>query len=156
MRVYSARAQFHESQIKALGDFLNGTPTGAIGPNEGNPIAAAALQSALKNLSPGNQNGFKLEIISPQNPGNPGSDPPVSIGPFIALDRIPLNGSILYVNFNVVGDGCVGQPGFLDFDSMSGGVYKVRDVVTYFAVKASTVPIFFLCPNFGSIKTFRE
>jgi len=161
VREYSARSKYHEQQIGALADFLNSIPTGnPLSQSSSHPIAQAAYQSAIRNLTPANRSSFELEVLTPQE-----SAPPAhavgGVSPrFIAIEGQPMNASLLYVNFNVQGDGCVGQPGFLDFDSMDAGVSKVREVVTYFAVKASAVPDLLFIPrlwldqNFPKIEAY--
>ena len=133
--VFVRRTQFHAGQARALEQFLNDVGSGAVQDGDPNPIREVALKSALNNLTFANRDGFKLEILEPEG------------GKFIELKEFKLNGTIFFINFNVVGDGCVGRPSFLDFDDLTGGFAKRQDILTYFAVKLSSTPQMLFMPQ---------
>lgn len=132
--VYTKRSQFHAGQMRAMEGFLNEVGSGEVTDGDDNPIRKVAYQSAVRNSTISNRN-FKMEIIEPEG------------GKYVELNEYKLNGTIFFINFNVVGDGCVGRPSFVDFDQMTGGFSKRRDIVTYFAVKLTSSPEMLFMPQ---------
>jgi hypothetical protein len=125
--VYTRRLNFHRNQLKQLEQFLNEVSNE--NPNSSNhPVVQAALESARRNLTLSNRDGFRMEIMQPQ--GNE----------YVRLDETKLRASIFFYDFNVVGDGCVGKPSFVDVEDFSMGFTKNRAIVTYFAVKLESQP----------------
>lgn len=136
---YGARSRFHVQQMRGLEEYLNSVASenGNLGrENEGkSPIVKSAVQSALRNLSFSNRNEFKLNILQPQG------------GEYIRLEDNITNGSLFFYDFNVVGDGCVGKPSFLDGVQVSTGMTKNPSLITYFAVKLSAKPSMLFMPQ---------
>ncbi len=133
--VYTRRSQFHSQQIQDLAGWLNETAGGQLNDSETHPIRAVAYQSALRNLGSGLRNNFKVEILAPEG------------GEYIRVTPQTMRGSLFFINFNVVGDGCVGRPSFLDFDGLVPLVTKEQSIITYFAVKLSVKPTLFFMPQ---------
>ena len=134
VNVYVQRSQFHANQIREVTGWLNSLGGG---PAEGNghPIAQAAFQSARRNLSFANRDGFQMEILQPEG------------GSYLRLNEHQMRASLFFVNFNVQGDGCVGNPSFLDFENMVSGVTKDQPIITYFAVKLTARPKMLFMPQ---------
>jgi hypothetical protein len=132
--VYTARSRFHSQQMDSLVNWLNELGGGDIFPNQ-HPIARVALESARRNLTFANRDDFQMEILTPR--GNE----------YIRMNEYRMRASIPFVNFNVVGGGCVGQPGVLDFDDMVAGKSKEQATLTYFAVKLSSRPRMLFMPQ---------
>lgn len=137
--VYQTRSQFHVRQMRAMEEYLNqvAQESGNLGrDNPGkSPIVQSAVQSALRNLSFSNRNEFKLTINQPKT------------GEYIKLFDNVTNGSLFFYDFNVVGDGCVGKPSFLDGLQISTGLTKDTGTITYFSVKASSKPSLLFMPQ---------
>ncbi len=135
---YTQRSRAHRAQIGALVDWTNSVSRQnamQIGESPEHPIVRTALQSAVKNLSLANTNGFQMELIKPD-------------GNYLEVRDLPLNIALPYFEFSSRGDGCVAIPRFIEFSNqMLAGVAKKRDVVTYFAVKLTSKPKLFYMPE---------
>ncbi len=133
--VYTKRSQFHSQQMQDIADWLNQTGGGALGDSETHPIRKVVYESARRNLAFANRNGFKIEILQPT--GNE----------YIRLTPQTMKGTVFFINFNVVGNGCVGRPSFIDFDGLIPLVTKEQSIITYFAVKLTAKPELFFMPQ---------
>lgn len=135
INVYTARSKFHAAQIKELANWLNQVATE--NPESSNhPVMKAAFESARRNLSLANQDDFKFEVLQPT--GNQ----------YIALEENVARATMFFINFqNEAGGGCVGNPGYLDFDNMTTGFTKTASIVTYFAVKLTAKPKLLFMPS---------
>jgi hypothetical protein len=151
--VYRQRSQFHFEEAQKIANFLNqALQPGAGGrflsrDGETHPIRKIAATTFYNNLSFTNDQGdetitdgtpseARIEILGSTEENNS-----------VVLRQHPINGSVLYFDFNVVGDGCVGRPAAIDFDGMLAGFSKVQKVVTYFAVRAEAKPKLFFMPQ---------
>lgn len=133
---YTARSQFHAQKVQALQGYLNSIPTGPVQRGQHEAVDVA-IDSATNNLARGlgRDADFQLEVIQPRG------------GEFLRLVGTNLRASVFFIDFNVVGDGCVGRPNFLDFDGVSAGFSKDSNIITYFAVKAVARPRMFFMPQ---------
>lgn len=143
VRTYTARSQFHSDKMNQIADWMNSLGGGDITANQ-HPIARLALQTARRNLTLANRDDFKMEILTPR--GNE----------YVRLNDFRMRGTVFFVNFNVVGGGCVGQPGVLDFEDMVAGKTKDQAIVTYFAVKLSSRPRMLFMPQKWADSIFPE
>lgn len=139
VRTYTSRAEFHRNQAHALEKWINDVSRESP-QNSTHPIVKAALESARRNLSFSNRSDFKFEILTPT--GNE----------YIRLNDYRTRASLFFYDFSVQGDGCVGIPSFLDFESVTGtpmvaGVEKNLSIMTYFAVKVSSKPTMLFMPQ---------
>jgi hypothetical protein len=133
VNVFRQRARFKADQMRGLADWLNSVARE--NPNSTNhPLFLTALESAGRNLSRANQDDFKFEILQPQ--GNE----------YIRLEEAQARASVFFINFQEQGNGCVGRPGFLDFESVPVSFAKTESVVTYFAVKLTSKPRLLFMP----------
>ncbi len=132
---YSRRTQFHAQQMRQIGDWLNEVGGGQISENDTHPIRKVAYESARRNLAFANRDGFQIEIMPPT--GNE----------YLRLEEHKLNAAIFYVNFNVVGDGCVGRPNLIEFNDMVGSLTKTPEIITYFTVKLTSKPRMLFMPQ---------
>lgn len=156
--VYRNRANFHFNEAKQIESFLNDivAPGQAFLDRDGeaHPIRRIAATTFYNNLSFTNDKGD--ETVTDGTP----TEARIQILPSnadnrqIVLREHDLNGSVFFVNFNVVGDGCVGRPSFVDFDDMKAGFSKIQKVVTYFAVRAEAKPKLFFMPQAWSSQLF--
>ncbi|MBI1861710.1 MAG: pilus assembly protein [Deltaproteobacteria bacterium] len=132
--VYTRRSQFHANQVRLLSDYVNQivqeNPS-----DSSHPAVRTAMESARRNLAMANRDDFRMEILQPEG------------GELIRLEEQRLNGTLFYLNFQVAGDGCVGQPGFENFDDMIAGFNKTQSIVTYFAVKLTSRPQMLFMPE---------
>lgn len=137
INTYTQRSREHKRQITALVDWMNSvSQQNAMveGSNPDHPLVKTAFQSAFKNLTLANKDGFRMDLIKPN-------------GEYLAVRDIPLNMAIPYFEFSTAGDGCVAVPRFAEFQDMLGGVAKRRDVITYFSVKLTSKPKMFFMPE---------
>ncbi len=134
INVYTNRGNFHANQIKLLAEWLNQVSQEQNPASSSHPLVQAAYQSAIKNLSVSNQDGFQFQILQPT--GNQ----------YIDLQENRARASIFYINFQAQGGGCVGRPGYIDFDAWPVGFTKTPSIVTYFAVKLTSKPHLFFMP----------
>jgi hypothetical protein len=134
VNVYTQRANFHANQIREIQQWLNSV-NGEDPQNSNHPEMQAAYQSALRNLSLSNKDDFKMEVLQPSG------------GEYVHLEENRARASLFYINFQVQGDGCVGRPGFLDFDGMPVSFTKTQSIVTYFAVKLTAKPKMLFMPS---------
>lgn len=132
--VYTARNDFHSGQIDQIAGWLNSLGGGDASTNR-HPISQVAFETARRNLSLANRDGFKMEILTPS--GNQ----------YVKMNQFKLRASLFFFNFNVVGSGCVGQLDFIDFDNMIASKTKDQTIVTYFAVKLSSTPRMLFMPQ---------
>ena len=133
VNVFRERAKFKAAQMTTMADWLNSVAKE--NPSSTNhPLILTALESAGRNLSPANQDGFKFEILQPQ--GNE----------YIRLEEAQARASVFFINFQEQGNGCVGRPGFQDFDGVPVSFSKTESVVTYFAVKLTSHPKLLFMP----------
>lgn len=132
---YTRRSQFHATQMTQIADWLNEVGGGKLSENETHPIRKIAFESARRNLAFANRDGFEIEILPPA--GNE----------YIRLEQNRINGSIFYVNYNVRGDGCVGRPGFIDFNDMILSMNKTTEILTFFSVKLTSKPQMLFMPQ---------
>jgi hypothetical protein len=134
VNVYTRRSQFHSGQMREVANWINEIGGGNA---EGNRHKAVetAFESARRNLTFANRDGFQMEVLRPA--GNE----------YVRLNQNTMRASVFYVNFNVEGEGCVGRPRFLDFDGMASGMTKDETVVTYFAVKLTSRPRMLFMPQ---------
>jgi hypothetical protein len=134
--VYTRRSQFHAQQMQEISDWLNQVGSGQLNDGEQHPIRKVAYESAIRNLNKTLRNGnLKVEVLQPQG------------GKYIQLNEHKMRASLFYINFNVVGDGCVGRPAFVDFDDMVAAETKEQPIITYFAVKLSATPELLYMPQ---------
>ncbi len=137
INTYTQRSQEHRKQIAALVDWLNSVSQQnamPIGADPNHPLVKTAYQSATRNLTIANKDGFRMDLIKPD-------------GQYVAVKDISLNMAIPYFEFSTAGDGCVAVPRFAEFPNMLGGVAKRRDVITYFSVKLTSKPKMFFMPE---------
>lgn len=149
--VYRARNEFHMQQARDLEGFLNRMVLpGRVDlsrDGEDHPIRKIAATTFYNNLSFTNDRGD--ETVTDGTP----TEARIQILPSdadnrqVVLREHNLNGSVFFMNFNVVGDGCVARPSFVDFDDMKAGFSKIQKVVTYFAVRAEAKPKLFFMPQ---------
>lgn len=135
INVYTQRSQFHANQMQQIAQFLNDTGGGEVADDDSHPIRKVAKESARRNLSLANRDEFQLEIIPPRG------------GQYIRLINETMRASLFFINFNVVGDGCVGRPSFVDFDGMVSNVHKDVPIITYFAVRLKSKPVMLFMPQ---------
>lgn len=135
VNVFTARSRFHANQVNELATWLNQV-TNENPESSDHPVVAAARESARKNLSLANQDEFSIEILQPRT------------REYIKLEEHVARATMFYINFqNEGGGGCVGRPGFLDFDRMTTGFTKDAGTVTYFAVKLTAKPKLLFMPS---------
>jgi hypothetical protein len=133
--VYAKRSQFHAQQIQVLEDYINQI-SGENPASSTHPAVASAYNSALKNLTLSNSTGnFSMKILQPTG------------GKLVQLEPHQMNASLFYINFQTRGDGCIGLPGYLDFNDMYAGFTKTQSIVTYFAVKLTASPRMLFMPQ---------
>ncbi|MBI4402918.1 MAG: pilus assembly protein [Deltaproteobacteria bacterium] len=144
VRMYQARFQYHMDQLRELQSFLNQVARESPGSSQ-HPLVRSAYESALRNLTDSNREGqgFRFEILQPAG------------GNYLEYVEHSIRASLLFINFQVKGDGCMGYPGFLDFETPVG-VSKRRPVVTYFAVKLRAKPRLFFMPRKWIDEAFPE
>ncbi len=132
--VYTRRSQFHAEQVDRLAEHVNQiaeeNPT-----NSRHPAVQTAFESARRNLALANRDDFQFEILKPEG------------GEYLRMQQQRLAATLFFLKFSVSGDGCVGQPGFVNFNDVVGGYNKVQSVVTYFAVKLSSRPRMLFMPQ---------
>lgn len=133
--VYTRRSNFHSQQIRALTEWLNSVGGGKINENASHPINQVAYESARRNLSFANRDNFEIQVLEPQ-----GSE-------YLRINEHKLRASLFFFDFNVVGDGCVGKPGYIDFNDMVVGITKDPPIITYYAVKLSSTPRMLFMPQ---------
>src|SRR5262249_41105823 len=112
--------------------------------NSKHPLLATAYQSALKNLSVSNQEGFNFQVLQPQ--GNQ----------YLAVEPTSARPTLFFINFQPQGGGCVGKPDFIDSPAIPVNFPKKTEVVTYFAVKLTSKPHLFFMPQRWVTDTFPE
>ncbi len=135
INVYTRRSHFHEKQALAIVDWLNSIGGGKIDSDDNHPINRIAYKSAWNNLSLANKDDFEMEVLIPSG------------GNYLTIIPYKANATLFYVNFNVVGDGCVGRPSFIDFNDMVVGFEKDKSIVTYYAVKLTSRPRMMFMPQ---------
>lgn len=134
VNVFRERARFKADQMRGMAQWLNSVARE--NPNSTqHPLILTALESAGRNLSRANQDEFKFEILQPQ--GNE----------YIRLEEAQARASVFFINFQEQGNGCVGRPGFLDFEGVPVSFAKTESVVTYFAVKLTSKPRLLFMPS---------
>lgn len=133
--VYSRRSQFHARQMQEVAQWLNDVGSGELNDSENHPIRKVAFESARRNLALANRDGLKIEVLQPQG------------GEYIRLNEHRMRGTLFFINFNVVGDGCVGRPSFIDFDNVVALMTKEQPIITYFAVKLTAKPKLLFMPQ---------
>ena len=143
LRVYEGRARFHAGQVNTMVEWLNSIASENPA-NSNHPLVKAAYQSALKNLSLSNKDGFQFEILQPQ--GNQ----------YVALEQTDARPTLFYINFQPQGGGCVGRPDFIDSPGIPVNFTKKTEVVTYFAVKLTSKPHLFFMPERWTTDAFPE
>jgi len=132
---YTRRSQFHAQQMTAIADWLNEVGGGKLSENETHPIRKVAFESARRNLAFANRDGFEIEILPPAG------------DEYIRLEQHRLAAALFFINFNVVGDGCVGRPSLIEFNDMIGSLTKTTEIVTYFTVKLTSKPQMLFMPQ---------
>lgn len=140
--VYTRRSRFHANQIEELKNYVNQIANENI--TSSHPAIAASYQTALRNLSISNTDGFKMEILKPTG------------GEYLRLEPYKLGASLFYIRFNVQGDGCVGLGGQYDFNDLIAGYTKKQGVLTHFAVKLTSRPKLFFMPAAWTEALFPE
>ncbi len=134
VNVYTRRSRFHADQIREIVNWLNEVGGGNAESNR-HPIVQTAFESARRNLTLANRDEFQMTVLQPD--GNE----------YVRLSEHLMRASLFFVNFNVEGEGCVGRPGFLDFDGMVSSMSKDQSVLTYFAVKLESKPRMLFMPQ---------
>lgn len=156
--VYRNRNDFHMDEAKKIESFMNEmvAPGQAFLDRDGetHPIRKIAATTFYNNLSFTNDKGD--ETVTDGTP----TEARIQILPSgadnrqVVLREHNLNGAVFFVNFNVVGDGCVGRPSLVEFDDVKAGFSKIQKVVTYFAVRAEAKPKLFFMPQAWSNALF--
>ncbi len=134
VNVYARRTRFHTDQMREITSWLNETGSGRLSEGDDHPIRKVAYESATRNLTRANKDEFEIEILPPN--GNE----------FLRMESQSLNGSMLFIKFRTQGDGCIGEPGVLDFQ-MDSGMSKTQEIVTYFAVRLKARPKMMFMPQ---------
>ncbi|MBY0369282.1 pilus assembly protein, partial [bacterium] len=92
VNVYTSRSRFHAGQVRELESWINqvggGNPE-----NIQHPIAKVALTTAKNNLTLANRDAFQMQILAP------------STGEYVRLNEQDLRASLLFIKFNVEGEG---------------------------------------------------
>ena len=135
INTYRRRADFKSQQMRRLVEFMNSLSRDTDLSSSDHPAAQAAYQSAIRNLTRSNASDVTVELLAPDG------------GDFLSVRESRLRGAVFVMNFQVVGNGCVGQPGFVNFEGMSAGFEKAEEVMTYFAVRVSSRPRLFFMPS---------
>jgi len=134
INVYTRRGRFHAQQIREMERWLN--EVARENPMASNhPVMRTALESARRNLSLSNQDDFEMQVLQPS--GNE----------YLRLQENLARASLFFINFQTQGDGCVGRPGFIDFEGLPVSFTKTPSIVTYFAVKLTSKPRLFFMPQ---------
>ncbi len=126
---YTARSQFHVKKMKEMEQWMNE------GGNADSPIRTVAFRSAMNNLALANTS-TEFEVLKPRGDK-----------PYIQLTPQPMRASLFFINFNVVGSGCVGRPSFIDFEDFVPLVTKEQSIITYYAVRLKSKPVLFFMPQ---------
>ncbi|MFM8269497.1 MAG: TadE/TadG family type IV pilus assembly protein [Pseudomonadota bacterium] len=128
------RARFHESQMKAIENFIN--ESARENPmSSSHPVLAAARESALRNLTDSNLNGdFKIEVLAPRE------------STYIKMKEIVAANAMYYFDFQSRGSACVAMVGRRFFEALVG-YEKDPQYLTYFGVKLTSKPKMLFMPQ---------
>ncbi len=155
--VFTERAKFHRTQIKALEKFVNDVAGEDASANARNPLLRSVYETVRRNLSPSNRgnNDFKIEVLQPRD------------GAYVQLNEYVTRAKIFFYEYSTEGDpaknqlvsGCVAIPKQISFSSITGedmvaGYEKEQSIITYFAVKVSSTPRLLFMPQKWLDSTF--
>lgn len=127
------RPTFHTRQMKSLESFMN--EAAQENPETStHPMLETARKSALFNLTDSNQNGFKFELIQPQN------------SQFVEIKPIEAVNMATYFDYDSRGSACVAYPGLVFFKTLMG-YQKNPEYLTYFGVKLTSKPKMLFMPQ---------
>jgi len=127
------RATFHSRQIEALKNFMNEAVQSNPETSD-HPLLETARNSAAFNLTESNRNGFKFELLQPQN------------SQFVDIKPIRAVNMATYFDYDSRGSACVAYPGLVFFQTLIG-FEKAPETLTYFGVKLTSKPKMLFMPQ---------